>query len=301
MKASLSVRIPIYNQPENLDFCLQSIAKQTVLPSEILLFDDKSTLDYKQVLTKYQNFPIKYIKNENNLGAVPNMINALYYPSNTDYILVFHEDDYMQPQFIEHSVNALEENPETVFCCSNISFFSKYTEIEKKEFNSINQHILNKEEYIYEILKGKTIGFGTIVYNSNKLKKKDFEFDKYSVFGDRPFLIELIGENKIAYINKDLSAVYNHSNKDNRWLNVNEKNVINLFSLYKRELGVSINKEDRIGFTHGIVNTYNLIPRKNRENKFLFYYRARKNSMFSIKYYLLSFRVTRKIVDFIKS
>lgn len=297
MKANLSIRIPIYNQPQKLLHCLQSIKEQTIQASEIILFDDNSSSDYSYVIEKYKEMPLLYIKNKRNLGAVPNMLNALYYSSKHEYILVFHEDDIMQKRFIEYSITALEKYPDTLFCCSNISFYNKINQIKEIEYYRGGINILDKQGFIKNILAGKTIGFGSIVYRTSKLKKIEFEFDKYSVLGDRPFLINLINDKKIIYINKDLSVVYDHSKDDDRWKNMNENHVLNLHLFYKRELSFSKNKEVKANLTHSVINIYKLIPNSNKNLKVFFYLKVWIHGVFSLKYFLLSFRFIRKIIE----
>ncbi|MCF6241610.1 MAG: glycosyltransferase [Bacteroidales bacterium] len=300
MQSNLSIRIPIYNQPQKLEKCLHSISEQTIQPSEIILFDDCSTANYSPLLRKFTHLPIIYLKNNQNLGAVPNMLNSLYYPCKYKYVLIFHEDDIMFKKFIEYSTKLLDQYQEAIFCCSNISFFKDNRKVKDFINTPLDIYILDKQEYIKKILAGKTIGFGTIIYRVSKLKKIEFEFDKYSVLGDRPFLANLISENSIIYIDNVLSTVYNHTDKDDRWHNINERHVYNLHIYYKRQLADLIDYKDIAGFTFSIINTYNLIPLSNRRSKFLFYIKAWFANIFSIKYYLLSFRLIRKIIEFLK-
>jgi glycosyltransferase involved in cell wall biosynthesis len=298
MTNRISVRIPIFNQPQLLERCLQSIRNQSFVPAEIILFDDQSTTDYKTSIESFTDLNIKYIRNESNLGAVRNMLNALYYKSECDYILVFHEDDVMQARFIEYSAKAFETNPSAVFCCSLISFFAHTSEIKFINHTFTFPHLLNKQQLINEFLKEKTIGFGTIVYNVNKLKFVDFDFKSYSVFGDRPFMLSLIGkQDQVLYLEQELTAVFDHSHEDIRWKNLLANHALNLYMFYKSELRDKFNKQNLIGSTHGLIYAANELLKLSALSKFIFYLKAMRKNIFSIKYYFLSYNSLRKFLE----
>jgi glycosyltransferase involved in cell wall biosynthesis len=57
-----SLMVSTYNRPETLNLCLQSIARQTVLPNEVVIGDDGSREETKILIEKFQrDFPIPII------------------------------------------------------------------------------------------------------------------------------------------------------------------------------------------------------------------------------------------------
>lgn len=301
MNMTISIRIPVYNQPHLLVRCLKSIEIQTVLPNEIIIIDDFSSIDYLPVVDQFSSLNIKYLKNTKNLGALPNMLNALYYESNTKYKAVFHEDDVMQPQYIEYSIYALENNPDTIFCCSLISFYKENEDIEFKSIQYKAPKRINHMQLVKTFLQGKTIGFGSIVYKSASLKPILFDFESYSVFGDRPFLVNLLGDNGFGVlIESELSLVYDHSHQDNRWQSLIQKHAFNLYTFYKSILEGKSENIDKIGLTHGLIDAYKLIPKKNKNIKLFYYYKAYCKGLVSVKYLLLSIRIIRKSIEKLK-
>ena len=67
----LSVIVPVYNSAENLEICLSSLVSQTLKDIEIIVIDDASTDNSKEIIesfaNKYKN--IKTFYNNRNLGA----------------------------------------------------------------------------------------------------------------------------------------------------------------------------------------------------------------------------------------
>jgi len=304
MKPRIAIHIPVYNQPDKLEYCLASIRNQTLLPDEIVLFDDCSSESYKDVVEKYKNLNIKYIRNKSNLGAVPNMLNALYFFTDADYINVFHEDDIMESEFIRLSVHALEQNPLCAFSISPISFFQNYGNTQKQLSDISECEICCKKDLIISFLKGRTLGFGTVFYRRKSLVRADFDFKSYGVFGDRSFLLKIAGDNPVIVFLKELVLVYDHSlEKDNRWKTLKLEHIFNLYDFYLKELSLKLSQADKVvkaGVTHGVVSACKMFSLENSPGMFYCIIKAYSRGLLSIKYYLLLSRYVRKSVEFIR-
>ena len=69
-KSSVSVLIASYNAANFLDVTLQGIAWQTFPAAEVVIVDDCSTDKTEEVVNSWSGrLPIKYIRNEVNLGV----------------------------------------------------------------------------------------------------------------------------------------------------------------------------------------------------------------------------------------
>jgi glycosyltransferase involved in cell wall biosynthesis len=80
MPKRLTVFYPCYNQPDLLFSSLGSLRSQTCLDFQVILMDDCSTLDYSNVIHSYSDLQIESIKNEENIGAVSNMLKCILHP-----------------------------------------------------------------------------------------------------------------------------------------------------------------------------------------------------------------------------
>jgi glycosyltransferase involved in cell wall biosynthesis len=59
---SCTLVTPTYNWPKALDLLLLSILEQTVLPNEVIIADDGSTEDTKELIFEFQKkFPVPLI------------------------------------------------------------------------------------------------------------------------------------------------------------------------------------------------------------------------------------------------
>lgn len=107
---------------------LQSIYNQTVLPEKIVIVDDGSNTDTKNILTAINHPLVQIIYQENKgVSAARNLAISL---AQTDYILNLDADDYYEPTFLEKAVALLYHNPEVVAVSSYCSVFKKRKTIE---------------------------------------------------------------------------------------------------------------------------------------------------------------------------
>jgi glycosyltransferase involved in cell wall biosynthesis len=96
---NISVVVPTYNRPQALRLCLLSLSQQSLLPQEILIADDGSASDTKDVVIEMRKrlarfFPIHHVRQEDDGFRKPKILNEAVRRSNGDY-LVFIDGDCM--------------------------------------------------------------------------------------------------------------------------------------------------------------------------------------------------------------
>ena len=68
-KKLISIIIPTYNRPKYLQKAIETIIKQTYSNFEIIIIDDASTLDSKNIVESFKDKRIRYFRNEKRRGA----------------------------------------------------------------------------------------------------------------------------------------------------------------------------------------------------------------------------------------
>lgn len=108
---TLAVVMPNYNHARLLPRALDALLKQSFKASEIIVLDDCSTDNSRDVLKDYASrFPeMKVIENVENLGAVGNMNKGLSLV-NSDYVCYAAADDFVHPGFFEKVISGLAKN-----------------------------------------------------------------------------------------------------------------------------------------------------------------------------------------------
>ncbi|WP_444914159.1 glycosyltransferase [Microbulbifer sp. TRSA007] len=112
MPKKVSIVIPIYNNSEHLQDCLDSILNQTISDIEIICIDDKSEDDSVEILDEYvRKYPdiITAIKHDKNLSASQCRKDGVL-SSSGEYIMFVDADDYIEPTACEIAYNSITEN-----------------------------------------------------------------------------------------------------------------------------------------------------------------------------------------------
>jgi glycosyltransferase involved in cell wall biosynthesis len=114
MQPLVSVICLCYNHARFLKEALDSVLNQTYPNLEILVVDDLSTDNSREIIEEYvQRFPqIKYLPNEKNLGNCA-AFNRAYRLSKGQYLIDFATDDVLLPNRIEEQVAAFEKLDES--------------------------------------------------------------------------------------------------------------------------------------------------------------------------------------------
>jgi len=106
----ITVYIPSHNYGKYLDRAIQSVQNQTMSDWELVVIDDGSTDNTRQVLKKYKNLPkIRIIEQENKGLNVTN--NIALRLANGKYIIRLDADDYFDENILLILSNVLDTKP----------------------------------------------------------------------------------------------------------------------------------------------------------------------------------------------
>jgi glycosyltransferase involved in cell wall biosynthesis len=119
----VSIVIPLYNCEKYLSACLNSILKQSYQNIEILIADDASTDNSKNIVRTFQKTDSRIVlfENEKNIGLLKNY-NLLFAEAKGDYIAVQDADDWADLARISKQVELMERRPEIYLCGTSVAF-----------------------------------------------------------------------------------------------------------------------------------------------------------------------------------
>lgn len=114
-KPKVSVIVPTFNRALSLRRCLDSLCAQTFKNFEVLVCDDGSTDDTKEVIESYRHLlNIKYFWNENSGGpAHPRNIGIKN--SNAPYVAFLDSDDWWTTKKLEKVVKKLDQGFDFIY------------------------------------------------------------------------------------------------------------------------------------------------------------------------------------------
>ncbi|MCQ8847214.1 glycosyltransferase family 2 protein [Alteromonas stellipolaris] len=192
MQKTVSVIITTHNRPDYLKESLAAVLKQTVLPSEIFVIDDGSSVSYEEVINLFPREKFEYIKVPVASGANAAR-NLGISKSQSDIIAFLDDDDIWDEDYLEQHINA-HDNADAVTC--------GYRFLETPE----KIHINTTEVITTDVIKkgNKFCGMSGVTCKTSLAKKLMFD-EELKNSQDWDFFVRITLENaKFHNIAKDI-------------------------------------------------------------------------------------------------
>ncbi|MDC7691970.1 glycosyltransferase [Vogesella indigofera] len=118
----ISIVIPAYNYAHYLPDAIHSVRQQGIDDIEVIVCDDCSTDNTAEVVAAIaaQDGRVRYVLNEHNLGATPN-INQGMARASGEYVMLLGADDFIEPGALGKLLATLQAHPECGYA------FGRYT------------------------------------------------------------------------------------------------------------------------------------------------------------------------------
>ena len=110
--ATITAIVPTYNRARYLATAIDSVLDQTLRPAEVLVVDDGSVDETREILKTY-GARIQAIHKTN--GGKASALNLALKNARGEFIWIFDDDDVALPDALEKMFNALAEHPESAF------------------------------------------------------------------------------------------------------------------------------------------------------------------------------------------
>ncbi len=200
----IQIFIATHNRANLIVESLESILNQTAGVKEITVLDNDSTDNTYEVVSKYADRGVKYIKTYGFLGN----FNKAQEIANKEFVMLFHDDDILHPKYIELAINLLNKE-------NNLSIITtRYTEFKNNNVPTISQEISDKvyifkdqKEFAEFLYYKEIVAYATAIYKTKYFKICPIEYEKYSKFNDWPFMVKIAKYGKSA-IFADLNMFY---------------------------------------------------------------------------------------------
>lgn len=102
----VTIAIPTFNRAALLRGCIQLALAQSYENIEVLISDNASSDDTKKVLGEFGDNRLRVLRQETNIGLLPNW-NACLAAAEGDYIIFVSDDDRISPRLVERCVGAI--------------------------------------------------------------------------------------------------------------------------------------------------------------------------------------------------
>ena len=210
----ISVIVPNFNHAKYLPQRLDSIFNQTFQDFEVILLDDCSTDNSREILYQYRNHPkvTNIVFNEQNSGSTFMQWDKGINKAIGEYIWIAESDDWCEPTLLETLINSFNKYPDAVLGYvqsyyiqghNHVKWVSKQDDIEK---------IINGFEFIkHYLLDGNAIFNASMaVFKKSVYEKLDKNFCNYKFCGDWLFWIGISCQGEVFISGKILNYFRNH-------------------------------------------------------------------------------------------
>ncbi|MDT2757488.1 glycosyltransferase family 2 protein [Enterococcus asini] len=188
----ISIIIPIYNAESHLEECLISITNQTFNSFEVLLIDDGSIDNSKEVATEFERNDLRFHYFYQKNKGVSSARNKGLDFSKGEYIVFIDSDDTINSTFLENLFNGMEKQYD--FVASGHIFINKKKNLYEKRVPAVLGEI-SRSICIQAIISDNSIYTfpWNKIYHENIIKKYNIRFDESISYGeDFLFLITYI-------------------------------------------------------------------------------------------------------------
>lgn len=243
MYGNLEIFILTYNRAKMFEQSLKSICEQSAEGFNIIICDNGSTDNTREVAEAYKNkYPkrdITFLTTEKNMGSDWNFMRAKELASG-EWVMLFHDDDLLHPEYIKNAMELLAKTPDAVMAsCA-------YTPMEYPDDENW-KNLLN-EAYIADVKDFAALMFGFILHNfastifkTDLYKTLEWDFEKYGKICDRPFLLDIAKRGKNIILKDPYVRYRVHPGQDTNTGETGpfENEFLSLMNCYKEILGNS--------------------------------------------------------------
>lgn len=264
----VSVIIPNYNHAPYLKKRIDSVLNQTYQNFEVIILDDVSKDNSKEIIEEYKNHPkISHIVyNDVNSGSTFKQWEKGINLAKGEWIWIAESDDFCEDNLLETLVEQIKTHPSIgLSYCQSIF----YNEIENdlSPHRSTNHIIefIKKENY----LELKLVPFTTLINASMAIFKKELYLDipkdytNFKLAGDWVFWAEIGSKADVAISGKFLNYFRQHTikvshNTKKKGLNYPEE--INALNYFKNQFQLSEELYDEALLKHYFRFLYDSFP-----------------------------------------
>jgi glycosyltransferase involved in cell wall biosynthesis len=209
----VSVILTTYNRAHIVSKSLQSVLTQTYRNFEVIVIDDNSTDNTKEIITNiaYKDSRVKYFRNNENKGLA-GARNVGINLAKGEFI-AFADDDEWFPNKLEKQVNLLQTLPENFA----VAYSGFYKVIGTEKIYIPPKNIYPKEGSILSsLLKGNFVGTPSILVRKSALLDVGLFDEKLLMFEDWELVIRLSKKYQFKLIDEPLFISYDSPNSVNK-------------------------------------------------------------------------------------
>ena len=282
----VSVIVPNYNHAKFLKERLDSIFSQTFQDFELIILDDCSTDNSREIIESYrntQNVSIHY--NSKNSGSPFKQWKKGIKAAKGEYIWIAESDDVAEPNFLETMVQKLKAGHGLAYCRSGDinenggkkSDFFWADGLDEKRWKSDFKNEGVKEIRDFLVYRNTIPNASACVFEK-KQAPLDCGFDKMRFCGDWLFWIKLLEKTIVSYSSETLSHFRHHGSSTRNQKTPKEElkkklEIISIIESTRKKINLGMPSKDELTNYDWVTKGFyrQLIIPKKLKDRIIFY------------------------------
>ncbi len=282
IKYKIRLCLQTYNRPQYAKIALDSLINQINYGHEIYISDNSTNSHFHNIFIKdYCNIPnIKYVFRQRSLTAIQHFNKLIEESSDFDFVMFFHDDDILSPNYLEYILNSRFLSDDKV-AAIGINAFKMLGNVKTKKpiiYTKSNITINSKLKLVDQYFNLEYCGaapFPGYLYRVKSILNVNLQKEDGGKYSDLSFLIKLLEFGNIQWLSEPLMFSRLHRNNDSKFI-VNEDRLTLREYLNKYKL---LSKNTAIDFDM-IINYEKL--KFHQIKTHLFYYYATMYLIFNV-------------------
>jgi len=281
----LTIFIQCYNRPVYAKLAIESVLRQTNRAFRLII-SDNSTNDELFRLVQTQFPGVEYRRRQPSLPALDHF-NQSISEADTEFFCLFHDDDLMEPEYVDAMLNTIELHPLAVAYACNAVTIDEDVVRKGSFFESGGKHVIVENP---RALAGRYVSrypngfapFPAYIYRSSVVKEIPLDQQSGGKYSDVTWLLEISKRGPIVWNSRKLIRYRMHAANDS-----------NLESLRDRLKLLGFLKRNKLVVGRGVINDCRFGIYKNLRNRSLMSHGAYSRHRNFIDRYLLRYRFKR--------
>lgn len=207
VKGKVTVGIPVFNMAQYIDEVIRSVLAQTYQDFELIIWDDASTDNIAEVMSKYDDYRIKFFAVTENAGAHEST-NQLAARAEGLFFVPLSADDIIDPTFLQRSVDEFQKAPFLEFVASQTDFIDEkgapHNDV-THGFHQIPKATNRSQDEWKQVFYQGNVYFGCGMYRTSAFLECGGRKTQFGVISDYELYLNLLQRENIHIIEENLT------------------------------------------------------------------------------------------------
>ncbi len=212
----VSVIIPNYNHAKYLKQRIDSVLNQTFQDFEVIILDDCSTDDSREVIEQYRNHPkiSNIVYNRANSGSTFKQWKKGIDLAKGEYIWIAESDDWCELNFLDTVLSGTKGRDDIAFSYAQSYMLDDLLNIKWVSWHTKMNEVIKGVEFIqkYMVAGNKVFNASMVVFRKKTYNLISDEYLNYKFCGDWMFWILLATHDSVHISGKVLNYFRKHDN-----------------------------------------------------------------------------------------